>query len=250
MKTIVITPAFCKSSLLVHSLRNFYDLQTENYEHWILLNHYPVNEEKNTEEIRQIAEQYGCKVFDSEFDRGLHKSVNNFYEHNPQPEGTIQIGFDPDGAIEQLSKGFDKALSETLREGIKSHNMCLLNLYNYERQIQLDRNYPKIIINDNRVLMHPSIGVLNIGAVDLDFVKQIGGFWEKCEYYGYIELYMWEKMQQFGRTLGYLTEFKERYQAYPEDCIDPEYQQWKQAHITGFEGSFKEWLKINKPEML
>ncbi len=249
MKTIVITPAFCKSILLHHSLKNYYELQTENYEHWILLNHYPVDEERNTDEIRKIAEQYKCKVFDSEYDRGLHKSVNNFYDHNPQPEGTIQIGFDPDGAIEQLSKGFDKALSETLRDGIKSHSLCLLNLWNYEREINKGSENDKVIINGNRVLMHPTVGVLNIGAVDLDWIKSIGGFTEPCEYYGYIELALWQHM--FGKKrLGYLTEFKERYHAYPEDCIDPEYQQWKAEHIKGFTGSFEEWLKLHKPEML
>jgi hypothetical protein len=54
MKTIVVTPAFCKSEMLKHSMANFYEYQKGNFEHWILLNHYPVNKEKNNQEIIEI----------------------------------------------------------------------------------------------------------------------------------------------------------------------------------------------------
>jgi hypothetical protein len=250
MKTIVITPAFCKSIMLEQSLANYYEYQTENYEHWILLNHYPINKEKNNDEIRKIAEKFKCKLFDNQYDRGLHKGVNNFYVQNPQPEGTFQIGYDPDSAIEQLSHGFDKALSETLRIGIKDHNLAILALWGIGVELKKKQLLNRTIINGNAVMIHPDIEMFSVTACDLDFINTIGGFSEPNEYYGGIEISLYQSFQKYNRKLGYLTEFKEKYFAYPAECVDPEYIQWKHDHVNGFIGSFESWLKINKPELL
>src|SRR4030042_4053004 len=214
MATIVITPAFCKAALLEQSLANYYEYQTENYEHWILVNHYPVNRKKNNNEIRKVAEKFKCKVFDSEYDRGLHNSVNNFYAHNPQPPGSIHIGFDPDSAIEQLSHGFDKALSGTLQCGIIDHSIAFLALWGIGAEIHKKDLINKLFINDNAVIIHPTIEMFSVGAIDLDFIKLIGGFSQPNNYYGGAEVYFWSYMQKYNKKLAYLTEYKERYFAY------------------------------------
>lgn len=252
MKTIVVTPAFCKSIMLEQSLANYYEYQTENYEHWILLNHYPINKEKNNDEIRNIAEKFKCKLFDNQYDRGLTEGVNNFLKNNPQPAETIIIGYDPDSAIEQLSHGFDKALSDTLRIAIKEYNMAFLALWGIGVEIHKKDLYnaKKVIINNNTVLIHPTIEMWAVSANDLDFIMSTGGFKQPNKYYGGGEAMIYPTLVAMKKTLGYLTEFKEKYFAYPAECVDAEYIQWKHDHVNGFIGSFESWLKINKPELL
>lgn len=246
MKTIVVTPAFCKAELLDYSLGNYYENQTQSFEHYILLNHYPINKEENNRKIYDIAYKYNCKIFDNEFDRGLHEGLNNFLNKSNFPENTIMIGFDPDSAIEPMSIGFDKAMDETLRIGKVDHGIAILALWGIGIDLKYRMNkgvFDKTLIGNKCVFLHPSVEMWSVAAFDLDFIKQVGGFKQPHAYYGGAEIALCGDLVNNKRCLAYLTEYKERYHAYPkEEVIDQIYAEWKRDHLAGFTGSLEEYI--------
>jgi hypothetical protein len=249
MKTIVITPAFCRAELLDLSLQQYYAYQKGNYEHWILLNHYPVHKAENNAKIIEIAKKYNCKLFDSGQDWGLHTSTNRFLNAVGWPD--MAIAYDPDSAIEQMSHGFDVALAETMEEGIK-HGIAILSLWGIgiDLKYRVNKNFQKILIKNNAVLIHPSVEMWSVSITDAAWVKSIGGYSQTNKYYGGVEVALYQNFRLHNKRLAYLTEYKESYFNYPPEMIHPEYRQWKDAHLAGFQESFEEWLKINKPELL
>lgn len=250
-KMIVITPAFCKAELLDLSLQQYYKYQRGNYEHWILLNHYPVKKAENNTRIIEIAKKYNCKLFDSGQDWGLHTSTNRFLHSIGWPDGMMAIAYDPDSAIEGMSYGFDVALAETLDEGI-GQGIAILGLWGIgiDLKYRENKNFQKVFIKNNAVLLHPSIEMWSVSITDLDFIKAVGGFQQTNKYYGGVEIALYRNFKLHQKRLAYLTEYKELYFNYPVETIDPEYQQWKHDHLHGFTESFEKWLEINKPELL
>jgi hypothetical protein len=250
---IVVTPGFCKAELLDLSLQQYYEYQKGNYEHWILLNHYPVHKAENDIKTIEIAKKYNCKTLDCAADISLHGSTNLLLKHLGWPDNTLLLSFDADSGIEQMSHGFDVVMSETMDEGIQTHNIGILALWGIGIDLKYRKNkqeFKKVFIKNNAVLIHPSVEMWSVSMFDLDFIKAIGGLSQTNKYYGGIEVAMIRGFKQYNKCLAYLTEYKEKYFMYPAETSDPEYAQYKYEHLHGFTESFEEWLKIHKPELI
>ena len=228
-KTIVVTQVFAKAELLKYSLDNLYKYGSRNWdEHYLLLKHYPINKEKNHEQIREYAKQYGCKVFDCEFDRGLHEGLNFFFEKNPQPAGTRMLGFDPDTAVKPEAKNFDLVMNEVMDACPNIPIVALWGVGVENKHEQL-KQY-EITIKEHNVLIHPDVEMYNLALFDLDWVFKTGGFKEPNAYYGGLECYFYQKMQETNKKLAYLVDYKECYDTVP-NISDQELRMYKDAHL-------------------
>lgn len=248
MHTIVLTPGFCKAELLDLSLAQYYEYQKGNYEHWILINGYPIHKETNNQRLRDIAAKYKCKTIECN-DSSLHGACNILMNHLNWPDGGI-ICFDADSAIEYMSHGFDVALSETLEESRNAIGVLALWGIGIDLQHRKRKHeFKKVFIKNNSVLIHPSVEMWSVAIMDIAFMKSIGGFSQVNNYYGGAEIAIHRGFIEQHKCLAYLTEYKERYFAY-EGIVDQEYKDYKVAHLAGFTESFEKWLEINKPELL
>jgi hypothetical protein len=252
-KTIVVTQAFCRAELLNYCLSEFYQLQCGHLEHWILIKNYPVNEKKNKELLLAVADLYCCKVFECDEEHvGLHQGLNQFLEEVPQDAGTVMINFEQDALLKPFSTGFDVALSDVAHD-IKS-DVPILSLWNRNIDATMKgKSITPIQSRGESIYIHDkTLEVYSVAAYSLDFVKSCGGFQEPCSNYGYLEWFFAEKLAERGKNLGFLVDYEERYEDL-NALIDPEYEQYKNAHARAehrFNGSFRDFMKEFYPEKL
>lgn len=244
MKNWLFTPSFCKAAMLrdlmEHIHRSPKDL--EGMTHVVIDNHYPVNKEKNREEIRSIAHQYGAIYVDSGFDRGLHDGINNAMKFvGVTPEDTF-IGCDPD---DRPSPGWTEALL-AVRKADPKIAVLALNFWVIDMR-KKQHGLPVKSVAGHNVIYHPSVECWNVAAFDLKLIFESGGFREPNKYYGGLELALQEAWRKKGQCLAYLEHI--RSDAAVVDRNDPrvydaDYGTWKLDHATkGFTESFETWLK-------
>ncbi len=243
-KIVLIVPAFCNADLFAASRDFHIDYLTNGIidECWCLGNKYPLPTVKeNDERLKNYCAIYGYNYFDSEFDRGLHDSINNFYKHHDQPPGTIHIAIDSDSRVP--SKGFDLAMVKAVVDGglamvaLRSEPAWsnILNRYNVPSNT--------FWVDDVEIFKHPMrISGLNVSAYDLDWIKQIGGFGQEGKYYGYWEVWLQTKLFETNKHGGYIINHAETLIDYGVDN-DPLYHEYKGYAIANKKGlSFGEWL--------
>lgn len=236
-KIISVTPGYCSAAMFEASRERAKDKWTQGVvdEFWLLLNKYPlpsVNE--NERALRAVAECYGYRTFDSGDDLGLHGSLNNFFLHNPQPPGTIMIGFDPDSATDDA--GFDKAIAEVM---CAEPGLPLVALGIPETQTD-----KPAIIAGYKVLVHISMMMFNICGFDLDFVAACGGFDQPVKYWGGLEGTFYPMLKKTHKHLGYLMDYREARPVELSSLHDERYSMWKWEQFYGrFPGSFADYLE-------
>lgn len=257
---ILLTQCFCKADILQFSMKNLYEHLGKEREHWIILKDYPINREENQQKILDYAKEYGCKIHDCGADIGATEGLNHFFDNHPELIDRKYIGFDPDTLTS--AKGFDIILEEVANA---APNLAIIGLSNAaihpdvafcaKEQIAEkfeDLSQYKQVIAGHNVIVHPQIDMVNCCIIDARWVMSLyKRFWEPFKYYGGLEFYLFQEMSKVGKKLGYLIDYKEAYDGLLEQYKDPEYQEWKQAHLSGFPGSLKEWLiKEGKGDML
>ncbi len=244
-KTVLITPCFAKAALL-RDLLEFLALNPPGIDHYILGNHYPINRHTNNDEIRCLANDYGCKFIDSIRDLGLHHSLNNAVKQIGLDDDDIVITVDPD---DRPTPGFVDAINNVMRWDDKLAVLAL-NFWVIDERIKEQKLAQELILGHS-VCIHPSVEMFTIAAFNMRFINSIGGFDEPLPYYGGLESYLHSKWAPMGMRLGYLEHY--RADAAPVDrgdpnLFDPEFRLWKNAHVAGYKGGFEEWLKEFKPE--
>lgn len=248
-RTVLITPVFAKYEMLSRFLAHLYPTGACPYEHYILGNHYPVNEVKNHTIIGILAAHYGCKFIDSGSDLGLHRSLNNATAQMNLEPGDLIIGVDCD---DRPDLGFVEALEGVMRADPKIAVAGLSFSVIKDRYIASRMAMEHLA--GQAVWRHPSVEMFNVICTRWTFIEAMGGFSQPNAYYGGIEVAMHKEWSKRGMSLAYLMDF--RSDAMEVDRGDPlifdaQYGEWKIAHATqGFAGSFKDFLALKYPEML
>lgn len=255
-RTLIISQCFCNADILQFSLENLYKYGSGNWEHWILLKHYPINYKENEEKIKAYAKFYNCKIHDCLSDNGAHLGLNHFFQNNKFPKGTRYIGFDPDTLTK--SYYFDIVMNQVmdadptlgilaLSNGGVNHN-CM---YNSEIEIKFNGllRHKKVIAGHN-VIIHPGVDMMNCCMIDIDWIMSNGGFHQPRKFYGFIENSLHKIMKRTNRKLGYLIDYLEAYDGRLEAYKHDEYKQWKNEHLGGYDGSLRDWLIREKKEHL
>jgi hypothetical protein len=237
-KIIQITPGYCSAEMFDASRSRVIWTPGVVDEFWLLLNKYPLpSVVENEADLMAAAEKHGYRTFDSGGDLGLQGSLNHFLEMNPQPPGTITIGFDPDAATDDI--GFDKAIAEVM---CADPTLPLVALGIPETS---DPRCHNSTIAGHRVYVHISMMMFNICGIDLDFVASCGGFSQPVTYWGGLESGFYPTMQATGKHIGYLMDYRESFVL--RNSHDPRYAVWKWEHFYGrFPGSFAEYLAVEK----
>lgn len=252
-KTWLITPAFCKDTLLSDCLAWIYrDGLLEDVEHVIIDNHYPVDRAANRASIRGLAQKYGCTYVDSGKDLGLHEGINNAARVVGIKTEDVVVGCDPD---DRPSAGFVEALSSAIRSDPKIAVAAACfgvidqrikeGVFRGSKWIGLTAEEEK-----TAPLIHPFVEMWNVAAFNWRFISDIGGLKQPNGYYGGLESFLYSRWQHKGMKLVYLPSVR-------SDCaavergdptrFDPEYQEWKHAHVGGFPGSFEQYLIMKNP---
>lgn len=244
-KVILVVPVFANSDLFDESREFIKPYLTPGLidECVVLGNKYPLPTVKdNDDRLKTYCIKHGYTYFDSEYDRGLHESLNNYFIKNPQPEGTIFLCFDSDSKTKD--KGFDLALVKV----IAHTNSKVAALWNVGMDVNSSKRwdlskYTEVVEGLN-IIRHPTVEMFNITVWDINFIMGIGGFKQPFKYYGGIEVWIY---QQIGKQypIRYLKDFKEVYEPF-NHSNSPLYREWKDAHLAGCTHDFATWLKVVK----
>jgi len=210
--------------------------------HVIIDNHYPINKEKNRREIRQICESFGAIYVDSGRDLGLHEGLNHMTKKVGMGANDILIGCDPD---DRPSPGSISAMDSGMRALKGNVAVLALNFSVIKDRVNQGVPFRKLTVDGKRVLLHPSVEMWTVAAFDMGFIYGAGGFKQTYAYYGGLESALYGYMAAQGKALGYLQDFDADHLHLDRNdptLFDPEYRMWKNAHLSGFSGSFEEWL--------
>lgn len=246
MKIVALTQCFIKSELLEHFMPKVAKYSTCIDEHWVTLNHYPVDEQANCDRLRQIGESYGCHIWDNIFDRGLHKAFNNWFGSNYPGDDSAILGLDADTNF--FAPGYDAAMKDVM-EFDPAVTICAMRNPGTELKIAQGLLHPQVQATPNgtRYFIHPGLEMFDVSLWRSAWVKAIGGFNEPFEYYGGLESWLF---MQPGFKLAYVFDHVQAPPDFPENCRDPRYTEWKHAHLGGYKKSFKVWLSENVPSAI
>lgn len=249
MKVWLITPSFCKANLLAKFLEHIYKTPPKTeFTHIIIDNHYPIDKETNRKKILTLAMGYKCKYIDSGKDLGLHRGLNNAIIKAGIEPGDILVGCDPD---DLPSPGFLDIFYEVMKEDPRLAVSCA-SFGVIEQRVKEGVPFAKREIAGHPILIHPTIEMWNVAAFNMQFIFDMGGFHQSHAYYGGIEVALQQAWNRRGMYYGYLPEINSEYAMVDrtdKTLFDPEYREWKTAHIGGFKGSFEEWLNQMKTKV-
>lgn len=243
MTTYLITPCFARWQLVEDFLKYLYETPPKNVVHLLTDNHYPIQKEANHENLRRLAETYGCRYIDSGGDLGLHKSVNNALEVVGFTPVDTLIGCDAD---DRPSPGFTDAITEVMHSDPKVA-VCALNFWVIDQRFQ-EGKLTESEVAGHKIWTHPGVEMWSVAGFNGKFLSAIGGFHQYNAYYGLLESYLHSKWSPMGMKLVYLKDHRAdclKLDRDNRDFFDPEYREWKDAHVSGYKGSFGEWLKEN-----
>lgn len=249
MRIFLLTSAFCKAALLEDLLKHLEERNAIPYFHIILDNHYPVDKQVNRAEIMTLSQRYGCHYHDNGRDLGLHGSLNEAIKHYRIEDDDLVITCDPDDRPEPGSLDY---LALVMKED-PTLAMLALNFFVIEERFKSGVLTEKQV-GSFTVGYHPSIDMVNVCAYRMSFIHSIGGFKQPFNYYGGLEHALSQHFQEQGMRMGYLKD-KRSDRPYLDRShslfFDPEYADWKRAHIAQeFSGSFEEFLNSFPPPSL
>lgn len=239
----ILTMCFCKAELLEWHENYMQRKLTSKHKRHITLNHWPIDEIENNKKLIAIANNIGANIFDQGFDRGLQKAFNNWF-FTVHPENYV-LGYDADATCQRI--GFDEALLDVMLFD-KSISVCALRNPGTELNIAKGLLKPQLLTTNNGIkyFIHPSVEMFDIAIYDAKWIRAINGFDQPHEFYGGLE--SWLYMQR-GFRLAYLWEYVQNKVPIPENCTEPKYRLWKDAHLAGYKASFATWLRETYPQV-
>jgi hypothetical protein len=248
MKTWIITPAFCSARMLEDCLRHIYSHRPiAPVEHVVLDNHYPTETDGT---IRQVAEKYGCTYFDSGGDFGLSRSVTQAVREIGVNREDVVCGCDPDdrpspGWVDTLRKVMLADRSFAVLGGVFPFCTGPLQQQHLAENQTPFEVFVKGLVEEEvagvRVLVHPSVEMIKVAALSARMLVDFGYPTNyRHPYYGGQESMMFEWWKTRKMRLGYVPSVTVR-QA-DASLFDMRYRRWKDAHLGGWPGSYKDWI--------
>ncbi len=247
MNIFAITLGFAPRRMIAEGMKNYYTTASvKPVQHILLDQHYPLQRDGEPA-LAEIAEQYGLKLVDSGFDRGLHKGFNYAFENHfdGMTDADLIIGFDPDSVV--ATPGWDVALRSALE---RDATLAMATLMNPISRGELQsRGFTERVAGDLRYWITHQACMGNVSAARVSFLRRTGGLHEPTNYYGHLESTMFGKIREAGMSWAYLCDYHEADRRGCTTAHDPEYIAYKHAHAHGryFHGSFAEFLAAGCP---
>lgn len=221
-------------------------IKPPDFNHVIIDDNYPIKKGSVNHRVEYMAKKYGCIYLNSGKNLGLHKALNF---------GIREVGVDPDDfyincdADDRPQPGMFDAMYDVMKVDL---TLAVLGCQFSNINPKL-KALPTEQAGGHEIIIHPSVDMWNVSAINMRFIKAIGGFDEPYPFYGGIESYLYSKYNQMGMRLGYLKGFSSQYANVDNKLIDPEFTEYKQAHVAGpvsYAGSFESFLKEKYPNLL
>lgn len=243
---IIITLGFVPAKILEQSMAALYATRNTDLPitHYLLDQHYPLNQEKNRKAIAKICAKHGIHHLDAGKNLGLAKGFNYCLKMiGPKPGSTI-IAYDPD--VKPTTPGWDMALVRAIRGDPKRLVVWSSLMHDGVRDqiasVTADTRKADGYLN-MRIINRPIMN--SISAFDSEWLKSVGGLAEPTNFYGGLEAEMWGKLK--GKQWAFLTDWEESCEL--RDQHDDSYTAYKYLHANTREwpGDFASWLDAGKP---
>lgn len=172
---------------------------------------------------------------------GLYAAYNTLIKRLPL-EVESAIFFDGDNLVN--TPGWYQACTEVMED--KNVATCIVANTINQRELN-ERGFTTEIINSHKVKVSKEVICSTVGAFNIPFLRQIGGFSSPNYYYGGNEIAMWRFY--VGRKLCVLDEYWEDLDT-PKSMQDWQYEEYKLLYAhRGLGMSFEDYLKMEMPQI-
>jgi hypothetical protein len=210
--------------------------------------HFPVKEKENSAAIKRACEKSGSIYLDAGYDRGLHENLNLAVKECGISREDIVVTCDPD---DSPSPGFTRAFGDVMTAD-PTIAVASSNFWRIE-DLYREGIFKWSYTGKRAVWEHPSVEMISIASFNMNFIHDIGGFGQYRSHYGFLESYLYDRWKTKGMKLVYLPEVRADHlpvDRNDSNLFESTYRDWKTAHVNDFTGTYREWLQINKPELL
>lgn len=243
MKKYIVTPAFCKASVLEANFKNIASAPPMGFKRVVVDGHYPIDKEENRARIKQLCALYDAIYLDPGMDMGLHRNLNYAIEQVGIGPEDVMFGLDPDdfpapGSIDKITEIMQ------LDRGIA---VCA-NGFSVIYQRVKEGHLSMTSVGSHVVYIHRSVEMFRSCGWNMRFIHSLPTkFHQPNNYYGGIECYLFPKWKQQGLKLAYVQDTCDHVELDRNDpkLFDKSLRKYKDAHLGGFKGSFEEYIKRN-----
>lgn len=252
MKTYVLTVAFCRSAQLARCLLEYQKYASLPIDrHIVIQGHYPIDTERNNEEIKLIVESYGnAELWDPGKDIGSAQTQSWALERLQLEDEAYWINLDPDSACR--IKGWDIAMKDVLDNDPQCVTISCQSpmVQGFVQQRGQEFVEKSVAFRRTGILAQPT--PFNLSMFRYSFIKEIGGVPQGFPCWGELE-----------GPLHYQATIRGRYHSYLLDFVEDEKgkffhphtnAEWKDLHARTvgpeqFLGSYGEFLNYRYPEI-
>jgi hypothetical protein len=240
MKIKVITLGYCKAETWRRCVKQLYATKSPDteWEHLFMYHYYPVNEDNNKRELRQIANEYNLIWIQPEKNLGGCEGFNWAMREYMKDDELI-LGIGPDSC--PTTHGWDLAMYQAMQDkrvgwiGLKQGRIS-------DDELAV-RPHTNENINEIDVHLCGQPMMIGMSMVRLDWLRAANGFSQPTKYYGGSEAGSWYALKNKGYELALLRDHFESGEI-KEATQDPHYRDWKVEHAQSrYAGNFDEYLK-------
>lgn len=248
MNNWIFTPAFCKAEMMAEFLAHVTPIMPPDFKHVIIDDHYPIKKEATSQAIQALAISYGCIYIRTPKNLGLHHALNHAMRTLSVSDDDFYVNCDAD---DRPAPGTFQAMKQVM---LADPTIAVLGCSFANIRDQKFFAEGREVIAGHTVAIHPNVEMWNVSAINMRFLKAIGGnFSEPYPYYGGIESYLYSKYRMMGLRLAYLVDYSSDCKAVSEGLVDREFQEFKRAHVNGpaaYPFNFEQFLKDRYPHLL
>lgn len=241
MNKWIVTPAFCKAAVLEENFKNIASAPPMGYKRVIIDGHYPVDKDENRKRIQQLCADYGAVYLDPGCDLGLHKNLNYAIDTLGIGPEDVMYGLDPDdfpapGSIEKI---------EAIMQADRGIAVCANGWSLIDQRVREGR-LTMAAVAGHVVYFHKSVEMFRCCGWNMRFIHSLPQkFHQPNNYYGGLESYLFPKWAAQRLKLAYIQDTCDNItldRSNP-NYFDPALRKYKDAHLSGFKGSFEEYIR-------
>lgn len=247
VRVVTLSLGFAPARLVDRSLAAYRATRNPDlpYEHFLLDQHYPLDKERNRQEIRSLCDLYDVEVLDAGRNLGLHGGFNWAVRQLGLRADDIVIAYDLDSL--PLTKGWDMALVRAIA-GDPEGRVVWSSLLNPRSRRDLEaRGYVRRQVDGYLELWVTRTAVTNsICAWRYGWLERVGFLSEPRAFYGHLEAAMFDRLGA-ASDWAFLPGWTESDEL--RDLHDRAYvvYKWCHSHLKSWDGDFESWLAAGSP---
>lgn len=243
-KIYMVSTAFAPARVVTESMKQLYRTAgTSEFEHHILMQHYPLSKDLNDKLLTTIFNYYNCKIHDLGSNVGLSAGYNYLINQLNLQDDDIVIGADLD--TYPITDGWMDAIVKVMKA---DSNIAYCSLQNQHSEKELnDRGYSIHTVANTVCYEGHTPVVQSIIGWSPKVLKQFNGIQEQRKMYGGSEVTMWPKLQAAGYKWYYLPQYKEVFHPLCQGDRCYIVWKWSYAHLRDTDLDFESWIN-EKPE--